>query len=165
MKNSIIISPFLRVTFTSILSLFIFVCSMVTTNATAQELNSQPKIVQVKSIDLLRVFFKEIGYLETSWKTGKEVIPRFSFEGITDSWATKISELSTKNKKSLFFRLMTPLILIANENILAERKIVETAPLDSKILIDIAVKYHVFLSNVEQMSLTEEQRILLLRTS
>tara|TARA_R110001583_G_scaffold112917_6_gene263127 strand:- start:5019 stop:5903 length:885 start_codon:yes stop_codon:yes gene_type:complete len=132
--------------------------------AHSAEPSPSSNVVKVKSIDVLRLFFKDIGYLETSWKNGQTIIPRFVFEGITNNWANKISELPSKSKKSVFFRLITPLILISNENILRERHVVETASLNDKSLIDIAVKYRILPFNAKQseITLSEAQRFMLL---
>lgn len=128
----------------------------------SETVNKSPSVVSIKSLDALIMFFNKLDYNEETWKKENNIIPRISFQGINDNWPAKSEKLPVKTKKSIFFRLMTPLVLIANENILMERKIVEIASLDEKKLIDIAIKYKILKINDQASVLTQAQRLSLL---
>ena len=61
----------------------------------------------------------------------------------------------------MFFRLLTPLILISNEKIQNERKVIKDSPLDSPELNAIALKYHLIKNT--QSKLDENLRAKLLQ--
>lgn len=119
--------------------------------------------VNIDSLKTLNAFFEKENYLEENWKVENNTIPRITFKGIGDNWSTHSNELPVPTKKSIFFRLMTPLALISNENILRERRIVESVALDSKALLELAIKYRILDANVESVqALTQSQRVNLL---
>jgi len=117
--------------------------------------------VEISSLDGLMALFKKHHYTSNDWKNGDREVPRLTFEGVSEQWKKTSSKIPVKQKKQVFFRLMAPLVLISNENILTERNIVKSAPLSSKALLDIARKYRFF--NNETLSLTEKQRQQLLQ--
>ena len=55
---------------------------------------------------------------------------------------------------------MAPLVLMSNENILAERKIVKSADASSLALLAIAKKYHVIKGTSENLTKEQRQRLL-----
>jgi Bax protein len=130
------------------------------TSSNSEQLMAQPLAVNIASLDDLNALFDKLQYGEESWNNTGQSIPRITFKGIGENWANNSDQLPVATKKSIFFRIMTPLILISNEEILRERGIVKNASLDSQTLIDIAVKYKVVKN--DQASLTEANRQTLL---
>jgi Bax protein len=125
-----------------------------------QKLNVSTSIPSNNSLKALNTFFDKLDYHESTWKKEHKVIPRISFEGVGENWSANSSRLPVATKKSIFFRLMTPLVLISNEGILSERSIVKMATLDSQDLIDIAIKYNIVKES--KNALTQTQRLNLL---
>ncbi|PKG41018.1 glucosaminidase [Psychromonas sp. Urea-02u-13] len=119
-------------------------------------------VVTINSLAALNTLFDKLDYHETTWKQESKVVPRISFKGIGDNWSTKSNQLPVNTKKSIFFRLITPLVLIANEQVIAERHIVKTAPLSSEKLLEIALKYRILDVKNKNKLLTEAQRVSLL---
>lgn len=130
------------------------------TSSSTEQSMAQPLVVNITSLDDLNALFDKLQYSGESWNTAGSEIPRITFKSIGENWSKSSNELPVETKKSTFFRLMTPLILIANENILQERAIVVNAPLLSKELTNIALKYKVIID--EQVILTETMRQTLL---
>lgn len=102
---------------------------------------AEPIEISVTSLDDLDALFDEYQYSSESWENGERELPRITFEKMTDNWQTDSQKLPVETKKSLFFRLMAPIILMANENILRERKIVKHQALNSPALKKVALKY------------------------
>jgi uncharacterized FlgJ-related protein len=127
----------------------------------AYNIKSQFVEVEIRSLDGLMNLFKKHHYTSNDWKNGNREVPRLTFEGVSEQWKETSSKIPVKQKKQVFFRLMAPLVLLSNENILAERNIVTSAPLSSKALLNIAIKYR--LLNNETLTLTEKQRQKLLQ--
>jgi len=117
--------------------------------------------VEIHSLDELIALFKKHHYTSKDWQEGNREVPRITFEGVSEKWKETSSKISVKQKKQVFFRLMAPLVLISNENILAERAVVKDATLTSSKLLTIAKKYRVI--NGSTSHLTEEQRQQLLQ--
>lgn len=124
------------------------------------QLMKQPLKVTISSLDDLNSLFEKLEYSEENWNTVDRAVPRITFKGVSEKWVNTSSELPVETKKTIFFRLMASLILIANEDILHEREIVKKAKLDSQELINIAIKYRVIEN--EQIELTEAKRRVLL---
>jgi uncharacterized FlgJ-related protein len=141
---------------------FIFILTSISSlPSIAYNANSQFVEVEIRSLDGLMNLFKKHHYTSEDWKNGDREVPRLTFEGVNERWKETSSKIPVKQKKQVFFRLMAPLVLMSNENILAERNIVKSAPLSSKALLDIARKYR--LINNEILTLTEKQRQKLLQ--
>jgi Bax protein len=109
-------------------------------------LNTQPQPaepieVSITSVEELDALFDEYQYSSEEWEQGQRELPRITFEKVADNWQEDSEKLPVETKKSLFFRLMAPIILMANENILSEREIVKHSALDSPELKKIALKY------------------------
>jgi len=117
--------------------------------------------VEIHSLDELMALFRKHHYTSEAWQKGNREVPRLTFAGVSEKWKKSSSEIPVKQKKQVFFRLMAPLVLISNENILAERKIVESAPLSAPALLAIAKKYRVVKGTAS--SLTDQQRQQLLQ--
>lgn len=120
----------------------------------------QPTVVKIKSLDDLNALFNKLQYLEGNWNHSGQKIPRITTSGISETWVKTSSKLPAATKKSIFFRLMAPLILISNENILQLRELIKDEPLDSSKLRALAVKYRVIKD--EKETLTEAHRKTLL---
>lgn len=61
-------------------------------------------------------------YTEDNWARGIKVVPRLYLQSIPERWrATTSREVSVRKKKELFFRLLGPLALRANELVLEQR--------------------------------------------
>jgi uncharacterized FlgJ-related protein len=141
---------------------FIFILTSISSlPSIAYNANSQFVEVEIRSLDGLMNLFKKHHYTSNDWKNGDREVPRLTFEGVNERWKETSSKIPVKQKKQVFFRLMAPLVLMSNENILAERNIVKSAPLSSKALLDIARKYR--LINNKILTLTEKQRQKLLQ--
>jgi len=104
---------------------------------------TEPNTYNIGSVDELETLFNSIKYTQENWNNAGCKIPRIIFNNVSTKWVTRSPQLPVATKKSIFFRLMTPLILIANENILREREIVENAALDASALRNIALKYKI----------------------
>ena len=103
----------------------------------------ESETISINTLDELTTLFTKLDYTSTNWNKAERNIPRISIDGISKSWSTDSAKLPVQAKKTIFFRLMTPLSLIANENILRERQTVTSASLDNNELLIIAVKYRV----------------------
>ncbi|GLS91400.1 glucosaminidase [Psychromonas marina] len=125
-----------------------------------QPLIEEPTVVTIKSMDDLNALFNQLQYLEDNWNNSGQSIPRITFSNINEAWVKVSPQLPVETKKSVFFRLMTPLILISNEHILQQRDVVKNEPLDSSQLSTIALKYRVIKN--KETPLTEADRQTLL---
>ena len=98
---------------------------------------------------------ERFNYTPESWAAGVREVPRIYLTNIPPRWRDRVSdEVSVLVKKRLFFRTLAPLILRANELILADRDRISTLaaevkagkpldPKDSDWLAEIAVRYRV----------------------
>lgn len=118
------------------------------------------KTVDIKNLDELNALFAEYNYTMKSWEEGSRSVPRMTFSKVGEQWTKTSTTLPVKVKKSIFFRLMAPLILISNENVLRERQQVIDASFDDPALKALAVKYRVIKSTDE--TITEEIKSKLL---
>lgn len=111
-------------------------------------------------MDELNTVFNNLQYTPQNWNNAGRSIPRIIFSHVGEGWVKGSPELPVTTKKSIFFRLMTPLILVANEKITREREIVENAPLDAQQLIDIAIKYRMIDNITVRLSHVERKELL-----
>jgi Bax protein len=119
-----------------------------------------PIEVSIASLQELDALFDTHQYSRENWENGKRKLPRITFEKVTDNWQKDSHNLPVETKKSFFFRLMAPLILMANENILDEREIVKYDPLNSPELKKIALKYRLIKSKKNLITTTMRQTLL-----
>lgn len=153
----------LKYVLTLLISFFIFACSPSTEDKGAQLTKAtdlKTEKVVLNSVEELKAFFDKHNYNSESWQAGERRVPRITFEKVSEHWQKHSSDLPVATKKEVFFRLMAPLILISNENVLAEREIVKSAELSSAPLLAIAKKYSVLKKS--ENNLTEENRAKLL---
>ena len=120
-----------------------------------------PKDIYINSFDDLYALFDSLNYNTKSWQAGNRAVPRLTFDTVNERWQTTSNQIPVQEKKRVFFRLMAPLILIANEQILLERQLISAASLDDPKLLALALKYRV-IGDSEQ-SVTEQQRQTLLQ--
>lgn len=118
------------------------------------------KDVRLGSLDDLMALFDSLDYNTQSWIEGNREVPRLTFERVSDSWHKTSNEIPVQQKKMVFFRLMAPLILVANENILLERLLVETAPLSDTKLLAIATKYKLLTDKNTRLDESQRQALL-----
>jgi len=145
-----------------LLSMLFFGFTLLSCNSedTISKAQQPSQEVHIHSIDDLITLFKKNHYTAKDWNKTNIKVPRITFDAVHKTWRKTSSSLPVKQKKLIFFRLMAPLVLMSNENILKERNIVKSALLNSTELLAIAVKYRVVKKHAS--SLTEEQRKQLL---
>jgi len=66
--------------------------------------------------------FEEVGYTSAAWQNGIREVPRIYLTDIPQRWAESSDAMPVAKKKELFFRLLGPAVLRANEVIAVERK-------------------------------------------
>lgn len=121
---------------------------------------AEPLEVSINSLQELDTLLDKYQYSSESWKKGKRELPRITFEKVTDNWQTDSKNLPVETKKSFFFRLMAPMILMANENILREREIVKHAALNSPELKKVALKYRLIKNKKNLITTTMRNTLL-----
>ncbi|PKH02656.1 glucosaminidase [Psychromonas sp. MB-3u-54] len=137
---------------TLISCLLIGACSYVLNSSSESEkLMANPIEVTITSLDDLNALFDKYQYNNENWNKGNREVPRITFEGVGKHWAEGSKKLPVETKKMIFFRLMTPLALVSNENILREREIVKSSPLDALKLKNIAIKYRVIKDKTDEL--------------
>lgn len=83
---------------------------------------AEPVKVEIANSKELLAYFEKIGYTPKAWQAGIREVPRVYVTEIPSRWREKNSkELPVADKKRIFFRLIAPIILRANELIQAER--------------------------------------------
>lgn len=97
--------------------------------------------------DIMQLFEK-LDYTEQSWNHGSREVARVYLATIPELWRAKHArQMETRTKKEIFFRILAPLILKANENIAAERKQLLKSAMqpdtDQQWLRELAIKYRV----------------------
>ncbi|MDT3320145.1 glucosaminidase domain-containing protein [Shewanella sp. SP1S2-4] len=122
----------------------------------------KPQNVSITSINELMLLFDSLDYTLENFHKGNKSIPRLTFDAVGEGWRSVSSQLPVKQKKTVFFRLMTPLVLLANEKILQERQVIMSADIDDTALIALAVKYKV-LSSTDKPLLEAQRQMLLKR--
>ena len=123
--------------------------------------------IEFESYHEMVELFVELGYTPEAWQAGIREVPRVYITDIPERWRSKTSqEVTTLNKKRLFFRAMAPLVLRANELIMADRERLESirsdrsdsarpAEEEQAWLLDLAGRYSVELSDGEMTGLDE----------
>lgn len=99
------------------LSLVHAVCAFGSQGATERKLN-----FFVRSSKDSEVILASLGYDAKRWHTLAERIPRVLISDIPERWSRAASQLSVRKKKSLFFRLVIPAALMANELVTNQRR-------------------------------------------
>jgi Bax protein len=117
----------------------------------SEKLMANPIEVTITSLDDLHALFDKYQYNNEYWNKGNREVPRITFEGVGKHWAEGSKKLPVETKKMIFFRLMTPLALVSNENILREREIVKSSALDAEKLKNIALKYRIIKDKTDEL--------------
>ncbi len=135
--------------------------------AVTDESQLPQRTVSTRAIEDLTRLFATIGYNKKVWDVGVE-IPRLYLQRISCRWHLQSSKIPVKQKKEIFFKLMLPAILRANELILLERNQLlhhMNDPVDAEAnewLLDLAKKYKV-IPKERSNSVNEEEIAKLLR--
>ncbi len=98
--------------------------------------------IKISSVKELAKLFNDLNYTSASWKAGSREVPRLYFSKVGSDWRKTSNTLPVKEKKNIFFRLMAPLVLMSNEEIMKERKLLFTQAPNSKEVLKLAKKYH-----------------------
>ena len=126
-----------------------------------EQLMEKPTEFKASSLNDLDALFERFHYTLDDWKNGVSAVPRLTFQGVVPEWQQASKNMQVEKKKSIFFRLILPLILVSNENILSDREIVQTAALNSEKLVNLAIKYRVIKN--QNTPLTKPLRLQLLK--
>ena len=116
--------------------------------------------VELNSLDELMALFEKYNYTSKAWQAGSREIPRITFDNVSERWQQTSHNIPVKQKKQVFFRLMAPLVLMSNENILQERAYIKAAAANDVNLLKLADKYRINRENKEQLSTSERQALL-----
>lgn len=122
-----------------------------------------PEQITIRSLDELSAFFNRVDYSLASWQNGNRAVPRVTFDHVPKEWQHGSKSMPVNEKKEIFFKLMLPLILIANEEIAAEQQVATTASLTSLEFIKLAQKYKVVNGNDQARVINEKTRQRLLQ--
>ncbi|CAH0992899.1 hypothetical protein SIN8267_03037 [Sinobacterium norvegicum] len=114
--------------------------------AAAEQAERQILQETVSTPEELLALFQRLSYTNESWQQGIHQVPRLIAGDITENWQHISNTIPVQQKKNIFFRLMAPLILISNENIIAERQLIQNGDRDSAEVKQIAIRYRVLKS-------------------
>lgn len=107
------------------------------------------KTIDIKSLEQLNAVFSQYHYTKAAWQKGERAVPRITFAKLGERWEKASKTLPVNIKKEVFFRLMTPLILLSNEKILKQRQDIINADLTDPQLKQLALTYKVIKSDEE----------------
>ncbi|MEQ8332757.1 glucosaminidase domain-containing protein [Nisaea sp.] len=80
--------------------------------------------VEFSTFSDLTSLVEQLNYTAETWAAGQREVPRLVFVRIPERFAAvTVNEVTVEQKKSLFFRMVLPVLLIANEEIAAEREL------------------------------------------
>jgi len=78
--------------------------------------------VDIAGPEELLEFFETLNYTPEGWEAGIREVPRIYVMGINDRWKVTSQNIAVIQKKRIFFRALGPLVLRANEKIMADRE-------------------------------------------
>ena len=115
------------------------------------------RTAEVSSYEDVLVIFEETGYTAERWQAGNREVPRIELLNIPERWKTQAQTIPLSDKKSIFFRLIGSGVLMANEDITAERSrllevIAKKETTDNLWLRDLAIKYQVVKQDEDELS-------------
>lgn len=125
-----------------------------------EQLTAAPVQISIASVADLNALFDKLQYNRENWTNDNCVVPRITFSGVSNEWKERADKLPVTTKKEVFFQLMAPLILIANENIMDERNIIENNALNSHAVKEIALKYRVIDSMQSNLDAALREKLL-----
>ncbi|MDA3833400.1 MAG: glucosaminidase domain-containing protein [Spirochaetales bacterium] len=143
-------------------------CDSPSSEKTLGELLSLPeRTVEIDSPDGIFELFAELQYTQEEWAAGNRLVPRVYMSGIPARWQETSEALTVAKKKELFFRLLTPLVLHANDVIAQDRNRLLTLGTDFQALsaadqiwaLDLARQYKII--KAETTSLSQAHMTLL----
>jgi len=113
--------------------------------------NLPTRTVKTNSTEDIFIILDSLGYTAEAWQQGVREIPRIYMTNIPSRWKTESGQVTVAKKKEIFFRLLAPVILRANELILLEqdelKRLIahnpEPGSKESDALLDLARKYKV----------------------
>ena len=120
----------------------------------------EPEVIKIGSLDELMTLFEELNYTRKSWEEGNREVPRITFDRVRENWKKTSKNMPVPLKKQVFFRLMAPLVLMSNENILLERQLIIDSPLDAPELKTLARKYKILSDSEEALDETKRKALL-----
>ncbi|QOL24734.1 glucosaminidase domain-containing protein [Thalassotalea sp. LPB0316] len=121
----------------------------------------QEQVVYVDSLDELYALFKKHRYTNEEWQSGHREVPPFTFERVNETWQHSSSSLPVAIKKEVFFRLMAPLVLLANEEVLALRELVINNQITEADYRALLIKYRVISKSFDStLTKTHKQTLL-----
>ena len=113
------------------------------------------QVLEIRNVREIEELFVRMKYTPKDWDAGVRTVPRIYLAEIPHSWREKrAKEVTVREKKGLFFRLLAPVVLYVNERILENRVRAEAlgkqlsqgrtlAAKDAAWLRDLAVRYRV----------------------
>jgi Bax protein len=125
-----------------------------------QSKTQAPETVEIRSLDELMALFDKLNYNSESWAAGNREVPRLSFDQVRENWKKTSQEIPVPIKKQVFFRLMAPLVLMANEKILDAQQLATENDLADPQLITLAVQYKVIPDRVTLLDEKQRQELL-----
>ncbi len=144
-----------------IISLVLYLFFSSTGDASENKLSKEYIKIKINSLDDLMALFKKHHYTQKDWQSGKKEVPRITFDSVNENWKKTSNFMPVKQKKQVFFRLMAPLVLLSNENILQERTIIKSAALNSPQLLAIAIKYRQVKKGETKVTAKQRQQLLM----
>ena len=78
--------------------------------STPQE-TQEIKTVKISSVKELDQFLNDLNYTSSNWKSKYREVPRLHLAEGSEAWKTTSETISVEEKKNIFFRLITPLVL------------------------------------------------------
>ena len=118
------------------------------------------RTVVVDSADAVFALFNELHYTHDEWNAGNRLVPRIYMAGIPARWQKTSNSLTVAKKKELFFRLLAPLVLQANEFIHRDRQRLlhlsgsfeSMSKKDQQWLLDLGRQYKVIRADATSVS-------------
>ena len=101
----------------------------------------------------IETLFEERGYTAQAWQQGVREVPRLYLANIPQRWRSSTSqEVTVQKKKALFFRLLGPLVLRANEKIRLEReRLFAQGQNDAQMLTEAFTRYRVTSQDLDEL--------------
>jgi len=127
-----------------ILSLFFLTaCTNIKEKEHKQVTQAQTKIIEITSVKDLNELFNDFNYTSKTWENGLREVPRIYFTKVSQTWEKNSNNIPLREKKNIFFRLLGPLVLMSNEDIMIERLRLKKEDISSQWTKDLALKYKV----------------------
>lgn len=140
---------------------------LIATAAVPLESNLPVRTVITNSTEDIFKVFDSVGYTAEAWQQGVREIPRIYMTNIPSRWKTESDEITVARKKEIFFRLLAPVVLRANELIVLEQEDLAHLELiktenqfaQNKDLLALARKYKVIQKDDTQLTAEQLQEL------